>query len=1439
MPAQEPGELAFRAAGPIQAPLSSGLLGRLREEARREPALEPVAFLPVDARATEPVLGELPATASHAAAANVVARNLLTLWAAVARADSPMRPLAQCLEFLSEAGKVREAVRGDAAARFFDRALAGMALHCAATDRLTARGRRRMAGLLASSSVHELERGLSECAEAASHSPALARACVELVALGLHAPLAETISALSSSSLATARRLLEGIATAVALIGRERGAACRAAFLQALGADPQDSDAIEDFLEDAERHSRRSSRPEVPRLKSAQPLVTDLVAALGSRFWERGRGSASVPRLGVSVPKAAEKGLFLTPGARHVEVPILVRNGGDAAAGGISILVSRPAKGDSPIVSLPGELHIPWLSDQNLEDTSAVIIGCRLELDPDRVEQSHELRLALRSSWFGGAHDETYTLPLRFEEAFPASAEITGYSGEPLDLSDEKTFRVSSSSVRDCFKKLRERLHQGKAVRAVIFGRRRRGKSSICSSLERDPEVQKQFSIRHHVWNGTRMTTVATAFSTISELLVAALARSGVDVPRLEVADLSRAEELSQRFLYWFDTLADSIQERKRVLILLDEFQKWLAGLGSKQERLALLSALRHFNDRGGKLEVSFVLSGLQSLKGLVQESTDLANAVEFFEVRELTQEETDRYLRERVPLELDGRTRRRLYSMSGGNPYVLNRLSGGLLELLRHQRRTWCTAADVDALLLDDEAQMGRLAEFVRYMLHEDEDDGAATLRQLTVLRAVAALLQERGDFDGYVRLTDVEAWLQRHGVAFEPDEPRRQLDELTQTGLLQAREGGRYFLRGEWLCRQLAALEPGKVQLQPVTSRSNPDLVLGRYRKKQQLGQGGEAGIWLAENVQEGGHDVVLRIYPLGTVGLHQRIERERNLLSRIRHPNVVGFLGASIDEWHGGVVVLDYVHGHTLARLLEAEPAAAQPLLPGGELTVQVQLLKKIAGAVEACHAEGVVHKDLSPGNIMVAQELGIWEPTLIDFGLSGLDLQPPQGETTVLGTPGYIAPEKVLGGRRTLAADIYSLGSLFLRLLTGHDPSEAVISAERVSRLCEQAKVPPRLAGLLQQMLGQDPALRPSASEVHGSLETVLKPLSWQELQEQAGEAFVMDREDDAVNLFGQALSAVPGGERRGEPYERLLGEAADALERSNQPVAWAAQWLDKWILLARMAPEPLRSSQKLPLILAGYRARFRQEGARLIHQLATALAQPPSSPALVPLLREIARQDLFREPESATATFEALARYYAERLLEVGLLEDFGVACARHARVRHQQPLTAQLWLQRVRSLGTPARGDYEEELQALLESRRKTGRLQALPEARQQEPMKVGADERAHLVMMKLEEFDRRVLRLFPFIFRLERIAKDRHLRVSRPTLLRQDNIARHLPQGSQDPGIIIPLALDGSFTPEGIPLRVNIVLPAGTTPSQLDAAINVLKEAADLFDFL
>ena len=246
-------------------------------------------------------------------------------------------------------------------------------------------------------------------------------------------------------------------------------------------------------------------------------------------------------------------------------------------------------------------------------------------------------------------------------------------------------------------------------------------------------------------------------------------------------------------------------------------------------------------------------------------------------------------------------------------------------------------------------------------------------------------------------------------------------------------------------------------------------------------------------------------------------------------------------------------------------------------------------------------------------MVAQELGVWEPTLIDFGLSGLDTQPVQDETIALGTPGYIAPEKLRGGRRTPAADIYSLGTMFLRLLTGHYPRQGVGSAEQVARVCEEAKVPARLAALLQQMLAEDPELRPSASEVRGCLEVVLKPLSWREFREQAAAAFIDDREEEAVELFGQAIRLCRAGSVEAARMRCCSGRPRTRWSARVAPSRGTPGGFERWILLARAASEPLASAQRLPSILASYRARFPREGARLIDQLAIAWPSPPALP----------------------------------------------------------------------------------------------------------------------------------------------------------------------------------------------------------------------------------
>ena len=99
----------------------------------------------------------------------------------------------------------------------------------------------------------------------------------------------------------------------------------------------------------------------------------------------------------------------------------------------------------------------------------------------------------------------------------------------------------------------------------------------------------------------------------------------------------------------------------------------------------------------------------------------------------------------------------------------------------------------------------------------------------------------------------------------------------------------------------------------------------------------------------------------------------------------------------------------------------------------------------------------------------------------------------------------------------------------------------------------------------------------------------------------------------------------------------------------------------------------------------------------------------------------------------------------------------------------------------------------------------------------------------------RLRAFADRICRLYPFVCRLRRVEKDSRLQVTRPTLLRLDQVSSHLPQGTKNPGSIIPIALDSSYTGD-VALRMNIELEPDCTEAQREAALEMLKANTDLF---
>lgn len=211
-----------------------------------------------------------------------------------------------------------------------------------------------------------------------------------------------------------------------------------------------------------------------------------------------------------------------------------------------------------------------------------------------------------------------------------------------------------------------------------------------------------------------------------------------------------------------------------------------------------------------------------------------------------------------------------------------------------------------------------------------------------------------------------------------------------------------------------------------------------------------------------------------------LVERFKREVRLTRQITHPNVCRV--HDIGE-HEGVFFLsmEWIEGETLSRLLKQT----------GPLEEERALLiaEKIARALEAVHARGVIHRDLKPGNVMID---GHGEVYVMDFGIAReRDSDFTRSAGRRLGTPLYMAPEQRRGEEPDARTDLYALGLILREMLTGHrpDPGEGGPSGVRIG-------ANGRIGTLLKRLLSEDRDKRPaSAEEVTRSLENIRRGLTW--------------------------------------------------------------------------------------------------------------------------------------------------------------------------------------------------------------------------------------------------------------------------------------------------------------------------------------------------------
>ncbi|GAA4288140.1 serine/threonine-protein kinase [Georgenia daeguensis] len=269
---------------------------------------------------------------------------------------------------------------------------------------------------------------------------------------------------------------------------------------------------------------------------------------------------------------------------------------------------------------------------------------------------------------------------------------------------------------------------------------------------------------------------------------------------------------------------------------------------------------------------------------------------------------------------------------------------------------------------------------------------------------------------------------------------------------------------------------------------------VLAARYELDRRLGRGGMAEVWRGRDLVLGRRIAVktVSVTDATDVSLGDRLRREAVSTAALDHPDIVTVHDAGVDG-DTAFLVMELVAGRNLAAVLADGP------LP---LAEAVRIGGRVAGALAAAHAAGIVHRDIKPANIIVNGD----KVTVVDFGIAAIEFQAVTSLTapgTTLGTAEYMAPEQARAEPATSGTDMYSFGCLLTALVAGRPPftaelpvavlhHHAYIQPPRLRSL--RPDVPDELDALVGDLLDKDPAARPTATEAHERLARLAAALS---------------------------------------------------------------------------------------------------------------------------------------------------------------------------------------------------------------------------------------------------------------------------------------------------------------------------------------------------------
>jgi serine/threonine protein kinase len=318
-----------------------------------------------------------------------------------------------------------------------------------------------------------------------------------------------------------------------------------------------------------------------------------------------------------------------------------------------------------------------------------------------------------------------------------------------------------------------------------------------------------------------------------------------------------------------------------------------------------------------------------------------------------------------------------------------------------------------------------------------------------------------------------------------------------------------------------------------------------IGRYRIVEKIGSGGFGTVYKAFDSLEGRH-VAIKTCDVPDPDYRARAFREAHLSKKLGHKNVVGVLETAQEE-DRPYIVQEFLSGVDLNERMDEE----QPLA----LREKIRILTEVAAGLAHAHEQGVVHRDIKPGNVRVLDDGSV---KIMDFGIAKL----LDGTTDItktgitLGSVSYMSPEQVCGDPIDARTDIFSCGSLAYELLSGHRPFrhenlfrrlEMVVKEEPEPLSHAVPELPDSVVAIVERAMRKEPSERfASAADLRDALEEALRGFASQP-EVSSGEGIEMPKSTAKVLIVEDDEGLASGLRETLEGEGYAVDTARDGLE----------------------------------------------------------------------------------------------------------------------------------------------------------------------------------------------------------------------------------------------------------------------------------------------------